>query len=263
MSMSIPLLLEDESSLDWEQARYSTKLTISDHDATVEHTLRHAPQLQRLLDEGAIRRVLELRCPTTLLSRWVSSDTSTCRAEWKPNEVHGEMFFIPGLIAAKQLTLSGEGLSDLWTAPITVPRGHWLARGDVSRAKSLSASLLSFHSRPDLVDGCMRIEPSATSGDLHFNVWVSESLLPQCRTRRDLQIAALIGVFGRIPLIDEEHNGELDDDASPSSILQNIKQKLREANVPLWGGELDRDFDPAWAATAIEPFALEVMDKDS
>ena len=74
-----PILLEGGSSLDWEAARYSTELRVGDGYATVTHTLQGAPQLQSLIEQGAARWALELRCPTTLLSRWEHSETVCAR----------------------------------------------------------------------------------------------------------------------------------------------------------------------------------------
>ena len=210
-----------------------------------------------------LRRKLELRCPTTLLSRWQHSEGAVCVAKWDSAEVQGELYFTPGLITVAPVSLTKEGLSDLWTAPIRVPRGCWLARGDVTRAKSLAASLLTFFPKLDLREGDMEVLPDTSGGDLHFNVYVSEQLFPQCRVRRDLQIAALIAAFGRIPHLDSEDVREAAEDAAEYGILARIKDQLLEANVPVWGEGLNENFDPARAATAIEQFSIEQVSVDS
>lgn len=257
-----PILLEDGSSLDWEAARYSTELNVGDGYATVTHVLEDAPELQLLIEQGAARWVLELRCPTTLLSRWERSETAVCTAKWDAAEVQGELYFTPGLITIEPVSLTGQGLSGPWTAPIRVPRGCWLARGDVRRAKSLAASLLTFHSKTELREGEMEVLPDTSSGDLHFNVFVSEQLFPQCPVRRDVQIAALIAAFGRIPHLDAEDVPEAVGDGARYGILASIKGKLRESNVPVWGDGLNENFDPARAATAIERFLVDSADGD-
>ena len=43
-------------------------------------------------------------------------------------------------------------------------------RGDVTRAKSLAASLLTFLPKPDLREGEMEVVPDTSGGDLHFKV---------------------------------------------------------------------------------------------
>lgn len=258
----LPILLEDGSSLDWEAARYSTELRVGNGYATVTHTLEGALQLHALVEQGAAGWALELRCPTTLLSRWEHSETAVCRAKWDPVEVQGEIYFTPGLIALKPVELTDEGLSDLWTTPIQVPPGCWLARGDVRRSKSLAASLLTFLPDPELNQGAMEVRPDTSGGDLHFNVFVSEELFPQCPVRRDLQIAALIAAFGRIPHLDPDSGPDAAEDVSEYRILASIKERLNEAGVPLWGDGQNDNFDPALAATAIEQFSVDVVESD-
>ena len=251
------MLLEDGSSLDWKAALYSTELSVGDGYATVTHILKDAPQLQSFVDTGKARWALELRCPTTLLSRWELSETTVCTAKWNPTEVQGEIYFTPGLITVKPISMTSDGLSDLWTIPLMIPRGCWLIRGDITRAKSLAASLLTFHSTSRLSEGEMEVRPDISSGDLHFKVYVSEKLFPQCPVRRDLQIAALVAAFGRIPHLDVENDSGGDDEASEYRILSSIKERLRELNVPVWGEGQDENFDPARAATAIEQFFID------
>ena len=132
-------------------------------------------------------------------------------------------------------------------------------RGDVTRAKSLAASLLTFLPKTELREGEMEVLPDTSSGDLHFKVYVSEQLFPQCPDRCDLQMAALIAAFGRIPHLDAEDAPEAAEDGAEYGILGRIKERLRESNVPVWG---DEHFDPARAATVIEQFTVDPMDHD-
>ena len=103
----------------------------------------------------------------------------------------------------------------------------------------------------------MEVLPDTSGGDLHFNVFVSEQLFPQCRVRRDLQIAALIAAFGRIPHLDADEGTEAAGDAAEYKSLASIKERLIESNVPVWGEGRNENFDPARAATAIEQFLIE------
>ena len=255
MTNAKPLLLEDGSSLDWPDASYSAEMKFGESYATVTHELVGATQLHRLLERGAACWIVELRCPSTLLSRWAESQTSVCTVKWDPTEIQGELYCSAGLVTTEPVTLTAEGLSDLWAAPIAIPAGYWLARSDTTRSKSLAASLITFYPDGNLVGGQIEVRHVTGDGDLHFNVYVSEQLYPQCRTRRDLQIAALIAAFGRIPHLDETNDA--DETGATYPILESVKDRLRQANVPLWGGELNQDFDPARAATAIEEFTVE------
>ena len=106
----------------------------------------------------------------------------------------------------------------------------------------------------------MAVEPDMSGGDLHFNVYVSEQLLPQCLARRDLQVAALIAAFGRIPHLEADAGQEAAEDAAEYGILGTIKERLLESNVPVWGGGDNQHFDPARAATAIEQFFVDQVE---
>ena len=95
----------------------------------------------------------------------------------------------------------------------------------------------------------MHVEPDTSSGDLRFLVHLSPRHYAEgLRDNRDVQIAALIAAFGRIPFLDQ-------DDEARYPILTFIKAVLQDKGIPHWG-EAAEDFDPAAAATAIEPFYL-------
>ena len=116
-----PILLEDGSSLDWEAARYSTELRVGNGYATVAHKLEDAPQLQCLIEQGTARWALELRCPTTLLSRWELSETAVCTAKWDVDEAQGELYFTPGLITLKPESTEGGRLVSILKWPEGAP----------------------------------------------------------------------------------------------------------------------------------------------
>ena len=253
----LPLLREDRSSIDWLHAQYRAEINISGRAATATNTLIDAGALDALIQAGDAEWALELRCPKTLLARVVRSSDPEVRCEWQQTEVDGELFLTSGLIAVRDCKLSADGLNRLWgKEPIAVPAGHWLARGLVLRTKSLASSLLEFHKKPDLKDGEMEVTPDITSGDLRFRVWLAPNYFDKViQDNRDVQIAALIAAFGRIPFVDS-------DDSEGYAVLSHIKAALSEAGVPSWGPELNADFDPARAATAIEAFQIAVSPED-
>ena len=103
----------------------------------------------------------------------------------------------------------------------------------------------------------MAVEPDLTTGDLRFNVWLAPTYFDrEIQSNRDVQIAALIGAMGRVPLLDQ---GEEDSYA----ILSHIRAALNQAGVPAWGPELNAEFDPARAATAIERFHIRPTPEDA
>ena len=61
--------------------------------------------------------------------------------------------------------------------------------------------------------------------------------------------------MGRIPFIDSG-----DGDGYP--ILTQIRERLEDEGIPIWGDEANSEFDPARAATAIEAFQIPTMSGD-
>lgn len=247
-----PILRADGASLDWIKASYSVDVKIRGRQAIATHALRDAQELEALVEDGSARWTVEIRCPRTLLARSSQASEPKMIASWSAEEVDGEMFVTPGLVAVRPLHLSTEGLSALWgDEPIEIPAGRWLARGVMQRTKSLGASLLTFEIKDGLRDGEMEVVPDTSSGDLHFTVWLSRAYHKYVSTEepRDVQVAALIAAMGRIPFIDSG-------DAESYPTVVQIRDQLEDAGVAVWGDGANSEFDPARAATAIEAFQI-------
>lgn len=255
---AVPLLREDLASIDWLSATYQAEIKISGRVAISTNKLVGAPQLDALIAAGHVQWAIEVRCPKTLYARVAYSVSANVRSEWNPDDVDGEMFLTSGLVAVRDCQLPTDGLNDLWgNDPIGVKAGRWLARGMILRTQSLASSLLEFHKNTGLSEGEMRVEPDTGSGDLRFKVYLAPGYFDQViQTNRDVQIAALIAAFGRIPHIDSG------DERGGYAVLTQIKAALQEAEVPIWGPELNADFDPARAATAIERFRIPASGED-
>ena len=245
-----PLLRADGASMDWTHAAYRADVKVGGHSAQVRNILVAAPQLEEQVQNGSARWALELRSPRTLFARTEYNADPDFSVRWSADEVGDELFITPGLVTVRTLYLRTDGLNRLWgSEPIEVLRGRWLARGAVLRTKSLAASLLTFVPNKSLTDGQITVEPVTTSGDLRFNTSLPPEIYDQVRQRRDVQIGALIAAMGRIPHLDSA-----DDDAYP--ILHHIRDALTERGVQIWGEEMNSEFDPAAAATAIEGFQV-------
>lgn len=243
----LPVLLEDRSRFDWRVASYEPGVQVEPTRATVIHRLRDAPTLERLVAQGSVAWATELRCPKTLLSRVEQSSDVHQVVTWTGDLVDGDMYVIPGLLAVSDFRLAPEAdeLTPIWRdAPLDIVKGWWLARGSVRRTKTLGQSLLKFHLDEKLGDGQMRIRRNQNDEDLHFHVHLADNIWQE-RTRRHVQIAALIGAFGQLGAA----LGEEDDEPR---VAQEIRRRLEKNSIATWrDGE---SFDPAAAATAIEPF---------
>lgn len=243
----LPVLLEDGSRFDWCVATYEPGVQVEPTRATVIHRLRDAPTLERLVVEGSAAWATELRCPKTLLSRVEQSSDTRQVVRWTADSVDGDMYVIPGLLAVSDFHLapSAGELTPIWRdAPLHIVKGWWLVRGSVRRTKTLGQSLLKFHLDEKLGDGQMRIRRNQSDEDLHFHVHLADNIWQE-RTRRHVQMAALIGAFGQLGTALGEENDE-------PRVVQEIRRRLEEKSIATWrDGE---SFDPAAAATAIEPF---------
>ena len=255
-----PVLYEDGRSLDWPQASYHVEVLVTSRSATVEQSLSGSPVLSELIDRGEAKWAVELRCPKTLYAKMTYHDSSICKVEWDERVVDGDIFVLPGLVSVEPLTLPTDGLNDIWGGdPIDIATGSWLVRGDVRSANSLASSLLTFHIRKELERGAMQVRYDVSSGDIHFNVYVSEAMYETCRVDRNVQMAALIAALAQLPQMARQ-DPEAEEGSIQYSSLQKLHDLLSDSDVPTW---LDDNFDAAAAATAIESFKIrEVGEED-
>lgn len=246
-SALLPVLAEDGSRLDWRDAEYEAEVEIRSLSVTITHQLHRAPTLTRLVAAGRARWATELRCPKTLYSRIEEAAETRQVISWSSDDVDGEMYVIPGLVAATAFDLQpGDSeLSSIWTdQPLRVSKGSWLARGFARRTRSLGQSLLKFRRGDSLEDGRMWIQRVQEDDDLFFHVHLADDIWPE-RYNRHIQVSALIGAMGQMALA-------FDDPDDEPRIVQEIRRRLEEKGVPTWSDH-DR-YDAASAATVIEPF---------
>ena len=252
---SLPVLLEDRSRCDWHEASYEADVKVQPTRATITHRLRAAPTLERLIGAGEAHWATELRCPKTLFGRVDAAAGEWQSVEWDQGAVDGDMFVIPGLIATQDLLLrpAPNELTPIWDDGVfDIPRGWWLARGAPRRTKTLGQSLLTFRLDPKLQGGRMRIEADQSEDDLCFHVSLAEDIWPERRVRH-VQMAALIGALGKMgALFASGENGDGESESGEPRVVNEIRQRLERVGVPTW--EDPTTWDPASAATAIEPF---------
>ena len=85
----------------------------------------------------------ELRCPKTLYCRVEEASGANQVVKWARDDVDGDMFVIPGLVAATALVLEPgrDELSPVWLdTSFEVDKGWWLARGVARRTRTLGQS---------------------------------------------------------------------------------------------------------------------------
>ncbi len=254
-SLRLPVLLEDGSSLDWSEASYSVNVTLHGKSATVKHRLASADGLQSLIDAGVAEWVVELRCPRTLLSRQSSGKAPRQAVSWRDDEIAGDVYLIPGLVAATEaVAASADGLdSGIWPGVqrVEFPAGTWLAKGEIRSVRPLLMSLVRFRrdATGKLKPGQMYVEEDTDGTDPYFRIDLAPDLYDRRLHERDVQIAGLIAAFGWLP----RSSLVLDGDNGDSRVAGRLRAELEANGVPDWD---DESFDPAWAATVLEPFRV-------
>lgn len=258
-SARLPVLIESGSSLDWHKASYMTDVKIKGSQAIVIHYLEGASQLDQIIKFGEAQWVTELHCPRTLLYRQERSSERTQKIVWAEEETAGQMFLVPGLVAAKDLVLDPSDLNSfVWSSStaVEIPCGWWLARAEARRVEPLTASLVKFRLDEKLDSGRMAVEEDTDGGNPCFIVRMASNLYEERRDNRDIQIAGLIGACARLPFssMGRDANGQ-DGEHHDHALAQELRRRFEEIDVPDW--ESDK-FDPIQAATVLEPFHIPV-----
>ena len=256
----LPVLLEDGSSLDWRSGKYSSNVKIRHGGAVIENSLDGAPQLDKLVEEGSATWALEVRCPRSLFAKTFTSHDSSFEVTWHPKDVRGPVYLMAGMVSVSPVELESSGLLEIWgQTAISVPQGTWLIRGNMSRSENLAASLVVFRRNDELQDGQksrMSVQEDMSEGEPRFIVSLPSELYETAHSDRTIQVAGLIAACALLP------NSSSFDREAENRVAQELREKLLTAGVPLWDG--DEEWDPALAATAIEPFLVnEQPDEDS
>ncbi|WP_419919925.1 hypothetical protein [Candidatus Poriferisocius sp.] len=228
--------------------------------STVKHTLRDAPEIKKLLESGDAVYATEIRCPRTMFSRIEHAANSEQSINLPETERNDNLYLIPGIIVARDTSLSTTGLHNLVhinRKSVEVPAGWWLAYGGEYQFTPLLVNLLKFFKDNSLKPGTMKVEEAGELGNPYFRVNLSAELYDHGREKRDVQIAALIAVFGHFPRSSLREDGENYD----SPVAQELRAKLEDHDPPLpdWDKE---DYDPAQAATSLEQFWISIGDSE-
>jgi hypothetical protein len=248
----LPMLFENGSRLDWSQARYEVEIQIRGDKAAILHKLSEARELDNLLDDNMAAWVTELRCPRTLLSRQVCSDSPKQEITLGGEDVIGDTFLLTGLVATQALEISASGLNPFaWRrdSSISIPPGWWLVRGDPRATTPLTASLVQIQRDPDgrLAPGQMSVSEESDGGKPFFRITLAHELYDERRFDRDVQIAGLIAACGKFPRSSLSEG--MENETHP--VAEELRSRLEDADVPNWD---DFEFDPARAATVLEAF---------
>ena len=247
-----PVLMEDASRLEWIDARYEAHVEVTGDRVKIVHRLYDAEVLSDFIHKGSAEWITELRCPRTLLSRQESSRDSEQIIDLDADDILGEAFLIPGLVATSSLEFPASGSLNEFVWPtdskVTVPAGWWLVKGEPRTTAPLTASLVRFirDSKNRLEPGQISVEEASDGGSPYFRVTLANDLYYERLHCRDVQISGLIGACGMLPQSSLRADGE----NAEHPIALRLYSAFEEANID-WNSE---NYDPALAATVLENF---------
>lgn len=244
----IPLIDEVGSRMDWPGAVYRTEIQIGTGSAVVTNILEGAEELNSLIAAGTAKWAVEFRCPRSLTGWTHTSSDSTFSVSWESTSVVSRVFLRPGLVTIGGVTLPPNELhEEIWTEPVQIPAGSWLAQGRMYASESLSSSLLRWIRDEQLPAGQMRVSPDLGSGEIVFLVHLANDLFNRLKPSRDVQVAALIAACSHLPRLwgDAE---DLDD-----GLYGLLRERFQQGGME-WEDDEPETFDPARAATILEQF---------
>ena len=250
---ALPMVTEDGLRMDWVGVNYLPDIKVSDNSAVVMNNLSNGEELERLVDEGLAKWVLEVKCPKTLYASIHESDQREIVVSWDPSQVDDEVFLRPGMVAVHNLRVPGAALlPSIWNPVfVDIPAGWWLVQGNTRTSRPLMASLLTFRLDESLDKGCMNVLEDRSKGNLRFIVGLATGLFESRHRDRDIHIAGLISALASLGIRPPSEDDE-------DTVLTALKARLEEAGVPTWEDPVG--YDPALAATILEPFVEAIVD---
>lgn len=268
----LPVLTEDGISLDYQDAQYDVDLVRRGNKAelSVEHRIPKAHSLGEAIVAERAQFAAELRSPRSLYSREYLSTEPTQVVRWEPSDVrHDATYLLAGIVAIDDVDLDAAELHPLMRPeadapgsgddnlpPVRIPRAWWAAKAVTRRLNPLLNSLVTFVLDDKLEPGRMEITEQSDDAP-HFRVGLASELYEAVRVSgdRNLRVAALIGVFARLPNSTMGKDGE----HREHPITKELMTRLEERGISDW---LDDDYDAAHAATAMESFSSQIEDGD-
>lgn len=168
------------------------------------------------------------------------------RVRWDSSMCAARTFVVTQMVTAGRMLLPRKILSSVWAdgaETLTYPAGRVVARGKVYPVEDAVSSILEFGVDPTMRDGEMRV--SGPTAQWNFQVFLTDQTMSwvQNGERRDILMTALVGALSRL---DVRHSPE------ESQILGEMVALLAEKKVANWTEE--ENYDPAAAATCLEPF---------
>lgn len=249
--MMFPVICEDMSRNDYLRSSYRHEQKTHQGKAEIEHILE-SDVIFEWIKAGAARWATEVRCAMTGYSQTFMADkgVSALTLEWGLENTLGEVWFFSGLYATETIPVKKSCLTKVWRSAekVLIPQGARIIEAEAEGVISDKSSLLLWKkddankSKLGGEDGLMCVQEDSAKTPVQFLVTVSPNIWGHHKIDRSMQVAALVRAFGEM--------SKTPWDETPES-YDPVKAAMLDKGIPPWD---DEEFDPAFAATKLEPF---------
>ena len=231
---------------------------------SVQHLIRNAPLISRLLKSGQARYACAVSSPKSSYRAVCVSDAPRQEARWNEDDLGELPLFTPMILSYETMgiTLSSErdGVDELWDGcKITLEKGSRLAIGMVIEREMSLGRLLEFEEDKEMHAGGFKVV--APSDPFRFKVLLDTRLFRYLESaNRDRKgglrenimthiVTACFALLQRNFSDEEEWNAHRE--------LRALAEELTRNGLPIWDEE---EFHPETAATTLYPHTFESDD---
>ena len=247
----LPYPVLEDGNLSYPEGDYTVDAKPQDDDASViiHHTIRGAPFLDRIIQQGKGKYGCLVSVPLTGYRRLHLSDDAYQRVAWDIGVVGEPPMLRPLIISVSEISCELEpedGVAGAWQGrEIKFPRGARLALKRYLRPSSSLHELLDVRKDPNLEPGSFEVKPCDAEG-FYFQVSVASDLYPFLQNageHRNHRESILTHVTSRCFEILKDYPREHGDDEEESvwwetyRNLSALSEELRRNNLPVWDEE--------------------------
>lgn len=180
---SLPYPAIEDGSLSFPDGEYLAKATPQRDEASalLDHEIRGAPFLERLIDEGRAKYACLVSIPVTQYRKLHLSDAARQRVEWNEGVAGEPPMLRPLVVAVAEIPCvlgPEDGAAEAWLGrELVIPRGARLALRPYLRPTASLRSLLHVVKDEDLPDGSFEVRPCEENG-FYFKVHAASDLVP-------------------------------------------------------------------------------------
>lgn len=260
----LPYPVLEDGNLSYPRGDYEVDAKPQDDgtSAIIHHTIRDAPFLDRILQQGQAKYGCLVSVPLTGYRKLDLSDNAYQQVSWDISVVGEPPMLRPLILSVSEISCRfkpEDGVAEAWQGQnITFPRGARLALSRYFRPSSSLHELLDVR-KADLPSGSFKVKACSEEG-FYFQVLVASDLFPflqnagEHKNHRDSLLTHVTSRCFEI-LKEEAPKEEGDDEEGPAwwekyPNLSALAEELRRKNLPVWD---DGDFFADEVATKLYP----------